>query len=95
MTISLQLGSSFSHFHLDALTFSSDVTWTTPVREVSVRRRGAGGATPVHCACINPNVAPLRTLLEVCPDINAVDEGRSGRRPVHYAAAAKSVEPLK
>lgn len=49
--------------------------------------------TPIHCACINPNVKYLKTLLSITQDFNISD--RRGRRPVHYAAVCEGPTPLE
>jgi len=49
--------------------------------------------TPLHCSCINPDPYFLKTLLDANPDFEVLDDDM--RRPVHYAAACESPEPLK
>ena len=49
--------------------------------------------TPLHFACINPNVEVLAQLLAVNSDVNITDQQMM--KPIHYAAACESVEPLK
>ena len=51
------------------------------------------GIMPLHVACINPNTAPLKKLLNVSPAYDAADN--EGYKPVHYAAVCVSEEPLK
>ncbi len=63
-----RLGSSFSRYHLEALTFCAGDKWDAgSVREVSVRKKaGWYGGTPLHFACVNPCVGPLKQLFMVC-----------------------------
>jgi ankyrin repeat protein len=49
--------------------------------------------TPVHLACINPNAAVLKALLDQAPDFNMMDTYLA--KPIHYAAACESSGPLK
>ena len=49
--------------------------------------------TPIHCACINPNVKYLKTLLSITQDYNIAD--KKGRKPVHYAAVCEGLSPLE
>jgi ankyrin repeat protein len=49
--------------------------------------------TPLHIACINPNILPLKKLLSVAPTLGIHDV--DGFDPIHYAAACVKEEPLK
>ena len=49
--------------------------------------------TPVHFACINPNVAILKDLIAHGGEIEYQDN--RGRKPISYAATCQSSEPLK
>jgi ankyrin repeat protein len=59
-------------------------------KSVSVAKKATCnlGITPLHFACINPNVEVLTQLLDVNPDFNMGDNEM--RRPIHYAAACES-----
>jgi len=48
--------------------------------------------TPIHLACINPNGKILEALLAECPEYYESDS--LSRKPIHYAAACESPEPL-
>ena len=50
------------------------------------------GMTPMHVACINPNVAFLKKLVELGGDWNVLDD--LNRKPIHYAACCKESGPL-
>lgn len=51
--------------------------------------------TPLHCACINPNVKYLEEFTKV-PGFREWNMGDlDERKLVHYAAACESSEPLK
>ncbi len=84
--------SMFNKYHHEALTRGSQL-WKDPIREASAQKRGPLGMTPLHCACVNPNVSALRQLYEVCPNVGLADDNL--RKPVHYAAACSGCEPLK
>ncbi len=62
-----RLGSAFSRYHLEALTFGEKDAWEAgSVREVSVRKKASWwGGTPLHFACVNPCVGPLKQLFSV------------------------------
>ena len=49
--------------------------------------------TPLHYACINPNVEVLDKLLEQNPDINVMDMHLN--KPIHFAACCTSAAPLE
>jgi ankyrin repeat protein len=53
------------------------------------KANSAENVTPIHFACINPNIEILKKLLEQNPEINVLDN--QGWKPLHYAAAC--VEP--
>ena len=50
--------------------------------------------TAMHTAAANPNRQFLKRLLEMNPDARNNSDER-GRRPIHYAAASYSSEPLQ
>ena len=50
--------------------------------------------TAMHTAAANPNGQFLKRLLEMNPDARNNSDER-GRRPIHYAAASYSSEPLQ
>ncbi len=62
-----RLGSNYSRYHLEALTYGAKDKWDAgKLREVSVRKTsGWDGATPMHFACANPCVGPLKQLFSV------------------------------
>lgn len=53
----------------------------------------SGNFTPLHCACINPNPAILKTLLDINSDLQMACNQM--RKPIHYAAACKTPDNLK
>ena len=58
------LGSNWSKFHLESLTKTDKSRdWNPPIREISVRKKGAYGLTPLHVACINPSTKPLQEIV--------------------------------
>jgi ankyrin repeat protein len=49
--------------------------------------------TPLHVACINPNIAPLKKLLGI---VSSYDIGDAeGYKPIHYAAVCVDKGPLE
>jgi ankyrin repeat protein len=49
--------------------------------------------SPLHCACINPNLQVLKTLLRICPTFSLPDKNR--RNLIHYAAVNPNDEVIK
>jgi ankyrin repeat protein len=85
---------TLNHHHIEALAKGGEKKWAkNPVRLVSVQKKGPKGMTPLHCACSNPDVGPLKHLFGVCPDVNLGDDEQ--RKLAHYAAACKGLGPLK
>ncbi|XP_061174017.1 poly [ADP-ribose] polymerase tankyrase-like isoform X2 [Saccostrea echinata] len=86
-------GYGFNFLHRDVLNFTTEDL--KPFQSASVRKKPLDNAmmTPMHCACINPNVKYLEKLLAVEPDYTIED--KYGRRPVHFAAACQGTGPLE
>ena len=90
-----QGGSDFSKFFHEALTSKGD-PWNGTARETSAVKKAFWynkHITPLHCACINPNVGPLEALFKANPDVNISDS--DSRKLVHYAAACQDIGPLR
>ena len=85
----------FNELHGHVLGQYSPGTKLPEFKSVSVAKKATAnlGITPLHFACINPNVEVLAQLLDVNPDFNMQDNEM--RRPIHYAAACESSGPLK
>lgn len=49
--------------------------------------------SPLHCACINPNLDILKSLMKMCPIFSLPDKNR--RNLVHYAAANHNSDILR
>ena len=49
--------------------------------------------SPLHCACINPNLNVLKAMLKVCPTFSLPDKNR--RNLIHYAAANQNSDIIK
>jgi len=64
-------------------------------KKVSITKKVFGNfnVAPLHCACINPNPAHLRTLLDQTEDHAYADV--DGWKAVHYAAVCVSTAPMK
>lgn len=85
---------TFNKFHKLAITGKSEKSLKDiQKRNVTKKAQGVGGYSPLHCACINPNISVLKHMLEMKPEFNLVDD--EGRKPVHYAAASESTANLK
>ncbi|XP_045173685.2 poly [ADP-ribose] polymerase tankyrase-like [Mercenaria mercenaria] len=86
--------SGFGYLHKDVLLFDKEELRQT-ILAASVKKKpwDNKSITPLHCAAINPNVAYLKRLLTVEPNINLED--REHRRPIHFAAVCEGVGPLE
>eukprot|EP01125_Pyxidicula_operculata_P008837 TRINITY_DN292_c0_g1_i1.p1 TRINITY_DN292_c0_g1~~TRINITY_DN292_c0_g1_i1.p1 ORF type:complete len:2964 (-),score=944.30 TRINITY_DN292_c0_g1_i1:25-8748(-) len=82
----------FNKLHRQVLNDTGDLD---KFKSVSVTKKPYSNmtTTPLHMACINPNVKYLKELYEVVPNYDVADEGK--RKLVHYAAACSGPEPLK
>ena len=82
----------FNQLHYDVLAKN---TGTANVQKDSLGKKPNGneGMTPTHAACINPQVAVIKSLMEQGSNINITDNMQ--RKPVHYAAACTRPEILK
>jgi ankyrin repeat protein len=87
-------GYGLSEFYIPALT-GTTLKGLEDIKKPSCTKKafGLGNFSPIHCACLNPNVAVLKHLLTVNPEYLNLDEAM--RKPVHYAACCDSAEPLK
>jgi ankyrin repeat protein/predicted DNA-binding WGR domain protein len=86
-------GYGMSEFFLPALTGKSERA-VAEIKKPNCTKKafGMGNFTPIHCACLNPNVAVLKHILTVNPEYLNMDD--SMRKPVHYAACCDSAAPL-
>ena len=81
----------FNQLHSDVL--SDDAQLDKVLRQSVTKKANTNrDLTPLHCACINPNPKYIKALLETGADLQTIDTDL--RRPVHYAAACISSEPL-
>ncbi|KAL5008431.1 hypothetical protein ScPMuIL_014012 [Solemya velum] len=92
---SVKTGSSgFGFLHQDVLQFETeDLRKNIMMSSVTKKPYGNKRITPLHCACINPNVKYLRQLLTIFPNMNIEDQDH--HRLVHYAAVCVSTAPLQ
>lgn len=70
-----------------------DKTITTSPR--LAREAGPDGFTPLHLACYFGRVSSVELLLGAHADVNAAATNGSELRPIHSAAAARSLEIVK
>lgn len=85
----------FNSVHIEVLKADADQELKCQLRAIMCTKKAFANdqVTPIHCACINPNVKYLKTLLSITQDFNISD--RRGRRPVHYAAVCEGPTPLE
>nr|XP_040569948.1 LOW QUALITY PROTEIN: poly [ADP-ribose] polymerase tankyrase-like [Lepeophtheirus salmonis] len=86
--------SEFTDLHVEALTAKDWKRGTKGMRETSVIKKGDESITPLHLACLNPNVNVLKSLLSVSSNLWIEDSHK--RSLIHYAAACtKGIDALK
>ena len=86
----------FSKYFMDALLGKGNPWQNETIREASVRKKADYSnacITPIHVACINPDIGPLAALYTACPDIGVVDQQHW--KMVHYAAACVEAGPIE
>jgi len=80
--------------HQDVLTKNDPKKLPANLRRTSVVAKTIQtNITPIHFACINPNVKMLEFLLSRSPDYSIADYKM--RKPIHYAAACEGSDPLE
>lgn len=83
----LPKGVGLNKLHLDATTTTQGpVVGKLQARSVTKKASGNYAITPLHLACINPNVEVLAQFLGTGASPEEAD--KLGRRPLHFAAAA-------
>ena len=87
-------GYGLSEFFLPALTGKTEKA-VKDIKKPNCTKKGfgMGNITPIHCACLNSNVAVLKHILTVNPEYLNMDDQM--RKPVHYAACCPSDGPLR
>jgi ankyrin repeat protein/predicted DNA-binding WGR domain protein len=87
-------GYGLSEHFLPCLT-GKNAAAVKEVKKVNCTKKafGMGNFTPLHCACLNPNVEVLKAVLTMNPEYLNMDDQM--RKLVHYAACCPSPEPLK
>ena len=81
-------------FHL-ALTAKSESALKN-LKKVNCTKKAfaVNNLTPIHCACLNPNPAIIKTFMAANQgEFQVLDDAL--RKPLHYAACCESAEPLK
>lgn len=88
-------GHGFNAVHTEVLKAENDSDLKCQLRANQCTKKPFSNdlITPIHCACINPNVKYLKTLLSITQDFNIAD--KKGRRPVHFAAVCEGPTPLE
>jgi ankyrin repeat protein/predicted DNA-binding WGR domain protein len=88
-------GHGFNAVHCEVLNADNDADLKCQLRANMCTKKPFANdlVTPIHCACINPNVKYLKTLLSITQDFNIAD--KKGRKPVHYAAVCEGLSPLE
>lgn len=82
-------GYGFNPVHIEVLNAENDEDLKCKLRANMCTKKPFGNdlVTPIHCACINPNVKYLKTLLSITQEYNIAD--KKGRKPIHYAAVCE------
>ena len=82
----------FNQLHYDVVKLDK---LTDKYATASITKKGISdnNVTPLHFACINPNVEVLEKLLNQSPEVHVADG--SLNKPIHFAACCSSPEPLK
>lgn len=82
-------GYGFNAVHAQVLSADNDEDLTCKLRANMCTKKAFNNenVTPIHCACINPNVKYLKTLLSITQEYNIAD--KRGRKPIHYAAVCE------
>jgi ankyrin repeat protein len=83
----------FNQLHADVLAKKKDLADKIHRASVTKKANTNKNVTPLHFACINPDVSVLKTLLDANQEYEVVDDDM--RRPIHYAAACEGPEPIK
>lgn len=83
----------YNDLHLNVLKKYKKDEKLPAFKYASVAKKGGQGLTPLHFACINPDVNVLKQLLSVNNDINI--QTTDMRRLIHYAAVCESPAPLE
>ena len=88
-------GHGFNSAHIEVLKAEngSDLNCQLRANQCTKKPFANDFITPIHCACINPNVKYLKTLLSITQDFDIQDKKQ--RRPVHYAAVCQDSTPLE
>lgn len=88
-------GHGFNAVHIEVLKADNDSELKCNLRANMCTKKPFANdfITPIHCACINPSVKYLKTLLSITQDFNVSD--KRGRKPVHFAAVCEEPTPLE
>jgi len=81
----------YNQLHFDVLNLEKlEAKYAT--QSLTKKAMSAENVTPIHFACINPNVEVLRKLLEQNQELHVTDN--QNWKPIHYSAACESSGPL-
>ena len=82
----------YNKLHLDVLKLDK---LTEKYATISITKKGTqdNQVTPLHFACVNPNVEVLETLLKQTSEVNVMDTQLN--KPIHFAACCESPGPLE
>uniref|UniRef100_A0A6F9DBH5 Poly [ADP-ribose] polymerase n=1 Tax=Phallusia mammillata TaxID=59560 RepID=A0A6F9DBH5_9ASCI len=89
-------GGSHGMTELHELVLCSDepVPAAFTVKDAKKKSGDSHRLQPVHCAACNPNATCLKQLISAAKECLNTMDGRN-RRPIHYAAACSTTEPLE
>ena len=83
----------FNALHYDVLAKSKADDISIKVKTSLTKKPQTNyGMTPMHVACINPDVSYIKKLVELDGDWNVMDNLH--RKPLHYAACCKGDGPI-
>ena len=77
------MGYGFNRYHYIAL--EKDIEGKINKLSMLKKPHTNKGITPLHIACINPDITVLRKYYSTCPEYSAADMDQ--RKLIHYAAA--------
>ena len=84
--------SQFNDLHIDVLSLNEEELKEFERHKMFDKVTNAG-INAIHCACINPNKKYIEALYNYDNNIHIADA--NNRKPIHYASACESSEPLK
>ena len=82
----------YNQMHLDVLKLNK-LTEKYHTASLTKKAHSDSNVTPMHFACLNPNVEVLAKMLDQAPEFNVQDAFLF--KPIHFAAACEDSGPLE